>query len=97
MDLLDRDAMDLVGPAYIDVSPGAAQDASRFIAVTGDIDGRHLERDGCPAVVFSWVGMDDCDEASGRGWAIVAPDDTLSGSHLFPCGDDSALHAELLR
>ena len=96
MDLWDRDAIDLLGPAYIDIS-GDGSGRFQFIAVTGEIDGRHLERDRCPGIEFSWVGMDDCDEASGRGWAIVEADDTLSGHIYFHGGDDSAFHAELLK
>jgi hypothetical protein len=56
MDLWDRDAVDLLGPAFIEI--GADGTGSfRFIAVEGDIDGRHVERDGHPAVEFSSAGL----------------------------------------
>ena len=70
MDLWDRDAIDLLGPAFIEIGADGAG-SFRFIAVEGDIDGRHVERDGHPAVEFSWVGVDDNDDASGRGWAFL--------------------------
>lgn len=82
MDLWDRDAIDLLGPAFIEI--GAAGTGSfRFIAVKGDIDGRHNERDGHPAIEFSWVGTDDNDDASGRGWALVETDARLSAASTF--------------
>ncbi len=58
MDLLDRDAIDLLGPAFIEISTDGTGNF-RFIAVEGDIDGRQLERGGSPAVDFSWIGSDD--------------------------------------
>ena len=47
MDLWDRDAIDLLGPAFIEIGADGVG-ALRFIAVEGDIDGRHVERDGHP-------------------------------------------------
>lgn len=89
MELWDRDAIDLLGPAFIEI--GADGTGSfRFIAVEGDIDGRHVERDGRPAVEFSWVGVDDNDDASGRGWALLVADDSLVGHIYLHRGDDSS-------
>jgi hypothetical protein len=47
MELWDRDAIDLIGPAH----PQIGTDGSgtlRFIAVEGDVDGRHVERERAP-------------------------------------------------
>jgi hypothetical protein len=92
-ELWDRDALDLLGPAVMEI--GADGSGSfRFIAVEGDIDGRLLERDGRPAIEFSWAGMDECDEASGRGWASIETDGTLIGRIHFHRGDESGFRAE---
>jgi hypothetical protein len=92
MDLWDRDAIDLLGPAFIEISADGTG-SFRFIAVEGDIDGRHVERDGRPAVEFSWVGADDNDDASGRGWALLGTDDSLVGHVFLHRGDDSGFRA----
>ena len=52
-----------------------------------------VEREGRPAVEFSWVGFDENDEASGRGWAVMLDDRTLSGRIYFHGGDDSGFRA----
>lgn len=92
MDLWDRDAIDLFGPALIQIGADGAG-SFRFIAVEADIDGRQVERDGRPAVEFSWVGTDDSDDASGRGWALLEPDGSLVGHIYFHRGDDSSFRA----
>ncbi len=38
------------------------------------------ERDGRPGVEFSWEGNDECDLASGRGWAVLEEDGSLRRS-----------------
>lgn len=96
MDLWDRDAIDVLGPAFIEI--GADGTGSfRFIAVEGDIDGRHVARDGHPAVEFSWVGVDDNDDASGRGWARLETDDSLVGHIYLHRGDDSGFRTAVRR
>ena len=92
MDLWDRDAVDLLGRAFIEIDADGSG-TFRFIAVDGDIDGRHVERDGYPAVECSWVGVDDNDDASGRGWALLETDDSLVGHVYVHRGDDSGFRA----
>lgn len=65
-----------------------------MIAVEGVVDARFVERDGRPAVEFSWVGFDELDQANGRGWAVLGSDGALSGGIFFHHGDDSAFRAE---
>jgi hypothetical protein len=64
-----------------------------FIAVQGELDCREVIRDGRPGVEFSWEGNDDCDPASGRGWAVLEEDDSLRGRTFFHLGDDSSFTA----
>ncbi len=92
MDLWDRDAIDLVGPGFFEIKADGTG-SFQFIAVEGAIDGRHVERDSRPLFEFSWVGSDDGDGASGRGWARVEADGSLLGHIYFHRGDDSGFRA----
>ena len=76
MDGWDRDAIDLVGPAIIEITADGCG-SLRFVAVEGFIDARHVDLDGCPAVEFSWDGYDEGDQVSGRGWARLDEDGSL--------------------
>jgi hypothetical protein len=62
----------------------------RFIAATGWLDCRAIERDGSPGVNFTWEGIDEGDQVSGRGWAVLVDDDMIEGHLLFHLGDDSS-------
>ncbi|MEO8220391.1 MAG: hypothetical protein ABI563_06365 [Specibacter sp.] len=93
MEEWDRDAIDLVGPAFIEFTDGDSGQFS-FIVVRGWMDCRAIERDGRPGVEFSWDGDDDGDRAHGRGWALLMHDRTLKGHIYFHQGMDSAFQAE---
>ena len=56
------------------------------------MDCRDAPRDGRPGVEFSWEGNDDCDRASGRGWAALKADRSLHGHIYFHLGDGSGFH-----
>lgn len=92
MDLWDQEAIDLVGLAFIEFGKDQAG-RFRFIAVDGWMDCRHKERNGRPYVEFTWDGSDECDPASGRGWAKLDKDGSLSGRICFHHGDDSGFKA----
>ncbi|WP_261570637.1 hypothetical protein [Frankia gtarii] len=92
MDLWDEDAIDLVEPGFIEFTEGRAGELG-FIAVRGWLDCRSTERDGRPLVEFSWIGDDDGDEVSGRGWAALGEDGTLAGHLYFHQGNDSGFRA----
>jgi len=94
MEVWDREAFELEGPALITFEPDGTG-AFNLIAVHGWIDARFLAREGRDAVEFSWEGNDERDPASGRGWAILAGD-RLEGRLFFHLGDDSAFTAERL-
>ena len=84
--------LNLVAPAFIEF----AEDRSGsfgFIAVQGEMGYREMERDGRPGVEFSWEGNDECDPASGRGWAALKKDGSLCGRIFFHLGDDSGFTA----
>ncbi|HUP68373.1 MAG TPA: hypothetical protein VM142_01025 [Acidimicrobiales bacterium] len=92
MDLWDQDAIDLGGRAFIEF--GSDDTGSfRFIAVEAWMDVRHSDRDGLPHVEFTWEGHDEGDRTSGRGWAGLAPDGSLTGRIFIHLGDDSSFLA----
>ncbi len=86
------DDLDLVGPAFIELGKDGIGHFA-FIAVEGWIDCRETPRGGRAGVEFSWEGGDDCDPASGRGWAALQEDGSLRGRIYFHLGDDSSFHA----
>src|SRR6266542_2697900 len=92
MDLWDLEAIDLVGPGFIEFGTDDTGGFG-FIAVQGWTDCRHGERDGRPYVEFTWEGGDEGDQVSGRGWAALDEDGSLRGHIYFHLGDDSGFRA----
>jgi hypothetical protein len=64
-----------------------------FGYVHGDINDQETERNGRPAVVFSFEGNDEMDPCSGRGWAF-RKGDRIGGKLAFHRGDESKFKAE---
>ena len=93
MDLWDREALDLIGTAFIEFRADQTGHFG-FIAVEGSMDCRAATIDDRPGLEFSWDGNDECDHASGRGWVALQADGSLNGHIYFHMGDDSALRAE---
>ncbi len=89
----DRDAIDLVEPGFIEFTGNGAGQFG-FIAVRGELDWRPVERDGRVGVEFTWEGVDEGDQVSGRGWASLVDDATVEGHLFFHMGDDSSFRAE---
>ena len=59
-----------------------------FGLVEGFIDHRLLEREGRPAVEWTWHGTDEMDDVSGRGWAVLHQDRCLRGMFFIHHGDE---------
>jgi hypothetical protein len=89
----DRDAIDLVEPGFVEFA-GDGTGRFGFIAVRGWLDSRPIERDGRVGVEFTWDGVDEGDQVSGRGWAALVDDGTIEGHLFFHMGDDSSFRAE---
>ena len=87
MDLWDKDAIDLVVPGFI--SFNSEEGEMRFIAVHAWLDVRYDTRDGGPVAEFSWEGVDEGDQRSGRGWVKPSNKGGLVGHIFFHNGDDS--------
>jgi hypothetical protein len=90
----DRDVIDLVDPGFIEFTGGTGQFG--FIAVRGWLDCRSVERDGRIGVEFTWEGVDEGDQVSGRGWASLVDDETIDGHLFFHNGEDSSFRARPL-
>ena len=58
-----------------------------------DIDWRETERDGHPAVEFSFEGVDEVEPCSGRGWATIEKGE-MDGMIYFYQGDESGFKAQ---
>ncbi len=65
----------------------------QFGYVRGQMDCQTTERDGKPAVEFSWEGDDEGDPVFGRGWSVLDGDD-LHGTIFFHFGEESDFSAK---
>ena len=92
-ELWDREALDLVEPAFIRFEPDHLGEMG-MIALRADVDFRLENKDAPPRVEFSFVGDDDGTPCTGRGWAALGDDDVLRGRLYIHRGDDSAFEAE---
>ncbi|MBN1629679.1 MAG: hypothetical protein JW990_07945 [Thermoleophilia bacterium] len=95
MEMWGKDYLDMDVPAYMKIE-GNGSGAFQFGLVSGQMDCREVERDGKPAIEFSWEGCDEMDPASGRGWAVLEGK-TLTGRLFFHMGDDSGFVARRTR
>lgn len=91
-ELWDKDAINLIGAASIKFD-GDRSGEFAFIAVRGWMDCVFSTKGGKPLVEFSWQGSDESDDASGRGWATIESDGTMTGRIYFHQGDNSAFIA----
>lgn len=89
----DHDAIDLIAPGFIEFTEDGTGHFA-FIAVRGWLDYRPAERDGRPGVEFTWEGVDEGDQVSGRGRASLVDDAIVEGHLFFHMGDDSSFRAE---
>jgi hypothetical protein len=91
MEQWDKDFIDLVGEGHITFEKKDRGEL-HFGAVDCDLDCR-IERVGeQERIEFSFVGMDEGDEVSGRGWAVL-DGERLRGRIYFHDGDESGFIA----
>ena len=87
-DLWDRDYLDLVEPAYLQIS----RDGSAEFAFGGLTAGGQIEYSRT-TVFFRWHGFDEGDEISGEASAELNDDGTIEIELSFDNGDDANLAA----
>jgi hypothetical protein len=88
----DEDDFNEEVQAYIAFEPDQRGEF-QFGYVRGILDYREGQRDGEPAVEWTWDGNDEMDPAQGRGWAVLE-DDELHGMIFIHLGDESDFDAE---
>ena len=91
MELWTAEDLDLLGPARLTLDRDGLGEKS-FIAVEAGLDYRVVERDGQPAIEFSFDGADEGDRINGRGWAVLQ-NDALRGRVFIHHGDESSFVA----
>lgn len=91
MDLWDKDFVDLAGEGHITFEKKNRGEL-HFGAVDCELDCRIEKVGDQERIEFSFVGQDEGDEVSGRGWAKVE-DDRLRGRIYFHDGDESGFIA----
>jgi len=96
MEMWDQEDFDLDGPAFFhfELPHNKAFAKLHFLVVDGVMDCQYSQRDGKPFVEFSWLGSDEGDEVSGRGWAAIGTDGILVGRIFFHQGDHSGFKAQ---
>ena len=88
----DQDFVDEEVPGYFEFRKDGRGDF-QFGYVQGQIDWRDVERDGQPAIEFTFEGMDEMTPSSGRGWAIIEGN-SLDGMIFFHQGNESGFTAK---
>ncbi|RPJ78288.1 MAG: hypothetical protein EHM20_04245 [Alphaproteobacteria bacterium] len=92
MELWDEDYFNMEVQAYIKIKP-ANRGCFQFGLVYGDIDGRIVDYADGNRFEFTWEGNDECEPASGSGWAKIKEKDVLEGEFRFHYGDRSTFLA----
>ena len=90
-ELWDVDDLDLMDPAHLTLQP-KGHGRLGLLAIEADLDYRVVQREGLPAIEFSFEGSDEGDQISGRGWAILEGEQ-LQGRIFIHHGDDSGFTA----
>lgn len=93
MEMWDTEYIDMEVRAFIEFEPDR-MGHFQFGLVRGYMDCHPTERDGRPAVEWSWEGNDECDPAMGRGWAVLETEKTLVGRIFIHQGDSSSFRAK---
>ena len=63
-----------------------------LLTIDAALDYRVVQREGLPAIEFSFEGSDEGDRITGGGWAIL-DDEQLRGRLFVHHGDDSGFTA----
>ena len=79
--------------AFIKFAP-AHDGEFHFGYVRCGIDWEPEERGEKPGVAFSFEGFDEMTPTTGRGWAVLEPDGTMTGQLHFHQGDKSKFRAQ---
>jgi hypothetical protein len=85
-DLWDRDYLDMIEPAHLEIGPeGWAEFAFGCVTAGGELEYSRT------IVFFRWSGFDEGDEIAGDGSAELQDDGTIEIELAFDNGDDAIL------
>lgn len=90
MEQWEPDYIDMVVPGHLTVTKHGG--VMEFGAVNCDVDCRVEEFAGIEHLEFSFLGMDEGEEVSGRGWAVL-DGEGLRGRIYFHHGEESGFVA----
>lgn len=93
MDVWDNDVLEIGEEAHL-AFEGASDGEIAFVAQKGFLDVRYGSRNGAACPEFSWQGLDDGDEACGRGWVTSGTAGRLVGHTFIHQADDSGFVCE---
>ena len=88
MEQWDKDFIDLVGEGHITFKRGN-KGSLQCGAIDCDLDCRIETFGSVELIQFSFIGEDEGDAVSGRGWALIGRDGKLMGKILFYFGEES--------
>lgn len=88
----DREFIDLVAPGHLTVKVNGTGTFA-FGAIETEVDCRNEKVGDRVRLAFTFVGWDEGDEVSGRGWATV-DGSKMGGWFAFYLGDESTFKAE---
>jgi hypothetical protein len=92
MDEWDQDFVGAEVPGFI-LFDQHRQGEFQFGYVSGQMDCEPTERNGKPAVEWTFEGNDEMDPITGRGWAALNESGTLSGRFSIHNGESSGFTA----
>lgn len=91
MEAWDQDYVNLEVPGHFTFKKDGTG-RFQFGLVRGEMACRGTIVNGLQRIEFSWVGQDELDPASGRGWAVIENEE-LRGRIFFHLGDDASFRA----
>jgi len=95
MEMWDQDYIDLVTDGHFTFGKDRIGNFE-FGAVVAETEYSIEEFGNTERVEFSFVGQDEYDPVSGRGWAMIE-NDILTGKILFHAGDESEFKAKKIK
>jgi hypothetical protein len=91
MEQWDMEFVDLIDKGHFSIRKDGTG-TFQFGAVQGEMDCRITRFDGVDRTLFSWMGFDEDNEASGMGWVEITGK-TMTGWIQIHQGDDSGFVA----
>lgn len=88
----DRKDIDMEVKAHITIERGGSGEF-QFLLVHGNISGEFVHTPSGALFDFTWLGNDECDEASGDGWIRSMDGRKAEGKIRFHCGDTHPFQA----